>query len=70
LRHRPHPLATHGKPEERSAHPHLDGPGRVAVVQYGMIENHRTLREELQAEGTLFREYDLSLYPADQSQRP
>ena len=24
--------ATHGKPEERNAHPHLDGPGRVAVV--------------------------------------
>ncbi len=24
--------ATHGKPEERNAHPHLDGSGRVAVV--------------------------------------
>ncbi|MFM2158800.1 MAG: hypothetical protein RLZZ124_1274 [Cyanobacteriota bacterium] len=47
--------ATHGKPEERNAHPHLDGPGRVAVVQNGIIENHRTLREELQAEGVVFR---------------
>jgi glucosamine--fructose-6-phosphate aminotransferase (isomerizing) len=47
--------ATHGKPEERNAHPHLDGPGRVAVVQNGIIENHRTLREELQAEGVAFR---------------
>jgi glucosamine--fructose-6-phosphate aminotransferase (isomerizing) len=46
--------ATHGKPEERNAHPHLDGPGRVAVVQNGIIENYRTLREELQAEGVLF----------------
>ena len=47
--------ATHGKPEERNAHPHLDGPGRVAVVQNGIIENYRTLREELQAEGVEFR---------------
>jgi len=47
--------ATHGKPEERNAHPHLDGPGRVAVVQNGIIENHRVLREELQAEGVVFR---------------
>ena len=42
-------------PEERNAHPHLDGPGRVAVVQNGIIENDRTLREELQAEGVVFR---------------
>jgi glutamine---fructose-6-phosphate transaminase (isomerizing) len=47
--------ATHGKPEERNAHPHLDGPGQVAVVQNGIIENYRSLREELQAEGVVFR---------------
>jgi glucosamine--fructose-6-phosphate aminotransferase (isomerizing) len=47
--------ATHGKPEERNAHPHLDGSGRVAVVQNGIIENHRSLREQLQARGVLFR---------------
>ncbi|MEB3199270.1 MAG: glutamine--fructose-6-phosphate transaminase (isomerizing) [Synechococcaceae cyanobacterium] len=47
--------ATHGKPEERNAHPHLDGSGRLAVVQNGIIENHRTLREDLQAEGVVFR---------------
>jgi glucosamine--fructose-6-phosphate aminotransferase (isomerizing) len=47
--------ATHGKPEERNAHPHLDGSGRLAVVQNGIIENHRPLREELQAEGVVFR---------------
>ena len=46
---------TYGKPEERNAHPHLDGPGRVAVVQNGIIQNYRTLREELQAEGLVFR---------------
>ncbi|MFZ9832317.1 MAG: glutamine--fructose-6-phosphate transaminase (isomerizing), partial [Vulcanococcus sp.] len=47
--------ATHGKPEERNAHPHLDGPRQVAVVQNGIIENYRTLREELQASGVEFR---------------
>ncbi|SBO43968.1 glutamine--fructose-6-phosphate transaminase (isomerizing) [Cyanobium sp. NIES-981] len=47
--------ATHGKPEERNAHPHLDGRGQVAVVQNGIIENHRSLRETLQAEGVEFR---------------
>ncbi len=47
--------ATHGKPEERNAHPHLDGSGQLAVVQNGIIENHRTLREQLQAHGVQFR---------------
>ena len=47
--------ATHGKPEERNAHPHCDGSGRLAVVQNGIIENHRSLREALQAEGVQFR---------------
>ena len=56
--------ATHGKPEERNAHPHLDGPGRVAVVQNGIIENFRSLREELQAEGVVFRsETDTEVIP-------
>jgi glucosamine--fructose-6-phosphate aminotransferase (isomerizing) len=47
--------ATHGKPEERNAHPHLDGQGELAVVQNGIIENHRSLREALQADGVVFR---------------
>ncbi|MEB3265132.1 MAG: glutamine--fructose-6-phosphate transaminase (isomerizing) [Cyanobacteriota bacterium] len=47
--------ATHGKPEERNAHPHLSGDGRLAVVQNGIIENHRSLREQLQAEEVVFR---------------
>ena len=47
--------ATHGKPEERNAHPHLDGSGELAVVQNGIIENHRSLRHTLQAEGVQFR---------------
>ena len=47
--------ATHGKPEERNAHPHTDASGELAVVQNGIIENHRSLREELQAAGVEFR---------------
>ena len=47
--------ATHGKPEERNAHPHLDGSGELAVVQNGIIENHRILREQLEATGVAFQ---------------
>ena len=46
--------ATHGKPEEYNAHPHLDNSGRVAVVQNGIIENYRELRKELKAKGHKF----------------
>ena len=46
--------ATHGKPEEYNAHPHLDNSGRVAVVQNGIVENYRELRKELKAKGHKF----------------
>jgi glutamine---fructose-6-phosphate transaminase (isomerizing) len=44
--------ATHGRPNERNAHPHQAG--RVAVVHNGIIENFRELRAELEASGTDF----------------
>ncbi|MBV8885708.1 MAG: glutamine--fructose-6-phosphate transaminase (isomerizing), partial [Chroococcidiopsidaceae cyanobacterium CP_BM_RX_35] len=47
--------ATHGKPEEYNAHPHLDTAKRVAVVLNGIIENYRDLREELKQLGHEFR---------------
>jgi glutamine---fructose-6-phosphate transaminase (isomerizing) len=47
--------ATHGKPEEYNAHPHMDTAMRVAVVQNGIIENYRELREKLKAQGHQFR---------------
>ncbi|MBR8836046.1 MAG: glutamine--fructose-6-phosphate transaminase (isomerizing) [Stigonema ocellatum SAG 48.90 = DSM 106950] len=46
--------ATHGKPEEYNAHPHMDSSKQVAVVQNGIIENYRELREKLKAEGCQF----------------
>jgi glucosamine--fructose-6-phosphate aminotransferase (isomerizing) len=47
--------ATHGKPEEYNAHPHRDTEGRIAVVQNGIIENYRELRDALKATGCQFR---------------
>ncbi len=56
--------ATHGKPEEHNAHPHLDTPHKVAVVQNGIVENYRELREELKAQGIEFRsETDTEVIP-------
>ncbi|HEY9643778.1 MAG TPA: glutamine--fructose-6-phosphate transaminase (isomerizing) [Coleofasciculaceae cyanobacterium] len=56
--------ATHGKPEEYNAHPHLDMSQRVAVVQNGIIENYRELRQELQAKGYQFNsETDTEVIP-------
>ena len=47
--------ATHGKPEEHNAHPHRDVTGRIAVVQNGIVENYRELRESLKAKGHIFQ---------------
>lgn len=56
--------ATHGKPEEHNAHPHLDMSQRVAVVQNGIIENYRELREELKGKGYEFlSETDTEVIP-------
>jgi glutamine---fructose-6-phosphate transaminase (isomerizing) len=56
--------ATHGKPEEYNAHPHRDEKERLAVVQNGIIENYRELRETLKHKGYIFRsETDTEVIP-------
>lgn len=47
--------ATHGKPSDRNAHPHLSEDGRFAIVHNGIIENYSTLKEELIKEGYNFK---------------
>jgi len=44
--------ATHGRPSETNAHPHLSG--QVAVVHNGIIENYLSLKEELIQAGRRF----------------
>jgi glucosamine--fructose-6-phosphate aminotransferase (isomerizing) len=44
--------ATHGKPTENNAHPHVSG--NVAVVHNGIIENYQELKDDLQALGYVF----------------
>jgi len=46
--------ATHGRPSDANAHPHIDCQSRVAVVHNGIVENYRELRKTLAAEGHRF----------------
>jgi len=46
--------ATHGKPSQRNAHPHVGMAQRVVVVHNGIVENYAVLRDELEAEGVNF----------------
>ena len=45
--------ATHGKPLEHNAHPHMSG-DKLAVVHNGIIENFEALKQELIDDGYLF----------------
>lgn len=47
--------ATHGGVTQANAHPHLDCTGTVAVVHNGIIENFRSIKDELLARGHVFR---------------
>ena len=56
--------ATHGKPNEINAHPHVDFTGQIAVVQNGIIENYRYLSKSLELKGIKFTsETDTEIIP-------
>jgi glucosamine--fructose-6-phosphate aminotransferase (isomerizing) len=46
--------ATHGEPNDRNAHPHVDCSHRVAVIHNGIVENFAALRTELEKRGHVF----------------
>lgn len=46
--------ATHGKPDDRNAHPHISGNERLSLVHNGIIENYDTLRKALEKLGHTF----------------
>ncbi len=47
--------ATHGGVTDVNAHPHTDQSGRLILVHNGVIENFRSLQEDLQEEGHAFK---------------
>ena len=47
--------ATHGRPSDANAHPHMDCSGKIAVVHNGIIENYAPLRARLIAQGHVFK---------------
>jgi glucosamine--fructose-6-phosphate aminotransferase (isomerizing) len=47
--------ATHGRPSDNNAHPHIDCRSQLAIVHNGIIENYRELRKTLASGGHRFR---------------
>ena len=47
--------ATHGKPDDINAHPHISGNERLAIIHNGIIENYAPLKAALQKLGHEFK---------------
>ena len=46
--------ATHGRPNDTNAHPHVDCTGKLALIHNGIIENYAEIKARLVAEGHRF----------------
>lgn len=46
--------ATHGKPSDINAHPHLSPDGNFALVHNGIVENYATIKDDLIKKGDKF----------------
>lgn len=46
--------ATHGKPDDTNAHPHLSSSGRLAIIHNGIIENYAVIKAALSNLGYQF----------------
>jgi glutamine---fructose-6-phosphate transaminase (isomerizing) len=46
--------ATHGRPDDTNAHPHVSGNGRLTLVHNGIIENYDAIKKVLQSKGHTF----------------
>lgn len=47
--------ATHGEPTDVNAHPHFSPSQKLAIIHNGIIENYKTLKEELLSRGYEFK---------------
>ncbi len=47
--------ATHGEPNQKNAHPHLDQSNKIAIVHNGIIENHNPIKKFLRSKKIKFR---------------
>ena len=46
--------ATHGRPNDTNAHPHVDCTGKLALIHNGIIENYADIKARLAGEGHAF----------------
>jgi len=55
--------ATHGKPNDANAHPHIDCTGQLVVIHNGIVENHQELRQVLADKHVFESETDTEVIP-------
>ncbi len=54
--------ATHGKPSDENAHPHVDCTGKISIVHNGIIENYFEIKEKLKRKHKFSSETDTEVF--------